>query len=70
MRPPLFDYADQAATVDYGRKLQEVLGGAPADPTRFMNVWGDIGTAWLRLWGLAPPPERPGARAGKWKADE
>lgn len=68
VRPPMFDYADQQATMDYGRQLQQGMAGAAVDPTALMAMWSDIGTAWLRLWGLTPPAERPGLQEGPWRA--
>lgn len=66
-RSPMFDYADQVATGVYGNRLQKGLAVAPTDFADIMSTWAEIGTAWLRLWNLAPPPERPGALQGPWK---
>jgi hypothetical protein len=31
-----------------------------ADPAQAMQAASEIVTAWWRLWGLLPPPRRPG----------
>lgn len=67
MNPPLFDDADQMATDGYHKKIQERLTAVTANPahmTEFTGAWQEIGNAWLPLWGVAPPLERPGAREG------
>jgi hypothetical protein len=63
MAPPVFDHADALATVDYGRKLRQAV----VEPGQMPGALGEITTAWLRLWGLAPDPKPPGAEEGAWK---
>ena len=63
VRPPMFDHADLLATGDYGGKLRQ----AATDPAQMIAALGEMTTAWLRLWGLAPNAERPGAKEGPWK---
>lgn len=56
LRPPLFDHADQMMTGGYAQRLPGMI----ADPTQAMQAAGEIMLAWWRLWGLLPPPRRPG----------
>lgn len=55
-RPPLFDHADQMMTGGYAQRLP----GMMADPAQAMQAASEIMLAWWRLWGLLPPPRRPG----------
>ncbi|MBL8481687.1 MAG: toll/interleukin-1 receptor domain-containing protein [Rhodocyclaceae bacterium] len=57
-QPQIFDYAQQMATAMFGRELPARLG----DPGQAMQAVTEIWTAWWRLWGLLPPPVRPGAK--------
>lgn len=66
--PLLFDYADQQNTAAYGARLQQAVRRMPADPFGWWQAAGEIGAAWLRLWGLVPPAERPGQAEGRWQA--
>lgn len=55
-RPPLFDHADQMMTGGYAQRLPNMM----ADPAQAMQAASEIMLAWWRLWGLLPPPRRPG----------
>jgi hypothetical protein len=54
--PLLFDHADQKQTAGYAQRLPGMI----ADPAQAMQAASEIVTAWWRLWGLLPPPRRPG----------
>lgn len=54
--PPLIDYANKMMTGKFAQELPGML----ADPTRAVQTMSEIGEAWWRLWGLLPPPRRPG----------
>jgi hypothetical protein len=56
VRPPVFDYADKENTGVYARRLPAMS----ADPAQAMHAATEIIEAWWRLWGLMPPPQRPG----------
>jgi hypothetical protein len=65
-RAPVFDYAQQEATVAHGRRLIGEGTEALADPLRALNIMNEVIQAYWRLWGLMPPPRRPGGDEGKW----
>jgi hypothetical protein len=52
----VFDYADKENTGVYARRLPAMS----ADPAQAMHAATEIIEAWWRLWGLMPPPQRPG----------
>lgn len=54
--PPLFDHEPQMMTDGLARRLPGML----VDPQQSMQAMSEILTAWWRLWGLLPPPRRPG----------
>lgn len=54
--PPLYDHANQMMTDGLAHRLPGLL----ADPRQSMQAMSEILTAWWRLWGLLPPPRRPG----------
>lgn len=63
---PLFDFAQKEATEGYGRRIAQNFPGVLFDPAQAWQIGGEITQAWLRLWGLAPPPRRPGEDEGLW----
>lgn len=54
--PPLFGFGQQKATEGFGQRLPAMM----ADPEQAMQAATEIALAWWRLWGLMPPPQRPG----------
>lgn len=54
--PPLFDHADQMMTGGYAQRMPRMM----ADPAQAAQAASEIMIAWWRLWGLLPPPRRPG----------
>jgi len=65
-RPPLFDYAQQIGTVDHGDHLRQQTAQGVFDPAGMIRAMGEITQAWWRLWGIMPPPRRPGADEDNW----
>jgi len=64
---PMFDFAHEEATEGYRRRLAQDWPGSAFDPTRAWQLGSEIMQAWWRLWGLAPPPRRPGEDGGRWQ---
>jgi len=54
--PLLFGFGQQQATAGFGQRLPSMM----LDPTQATQAATEILYAWWRLWGLMPPPQRPG----------
>jgi hypothetical protein len=65
-RPPLFDYAQQQASAAHGEYLRREMVQGIFDPAGMIRVMGEITQAWWRLWGVMPPPRRPGTDEDNW----
>jgi len=62
----MIDFAQQEETVGVGKVLQQGLRQGAYDPLGTFQMASEIAQAWWRLWGLLPPPRRPGIEDGKW----
>lgn len=67
LRVPLFDFAQQEATAMHGPRLLDDARKALFDPMIGLHAATDLMQAFWRLWGLMPPPRRPGEDEGKWR---
>ena len=65
-RAPLFDYAQQEATAMHGPRLLREGGQSLFDPMSGLRIAAEMTQAFWRLWGLMPPPQRPGENEGQW----
>lgn len=54
--PDLFGIRQKDATEQFGQRIPAMM----SDPTQAMQAATEIIYAWWRLWGLMPPPQRPG----------
>ena len=67
-RAPLFDYAQQEATAAmHGPRLLRESQQSLFDPMSGLRIATELTQAFWRLWGLMPPPQRPGEKEGPWR---
>ena len=67
--PELFNQHDLEVSPRHGERLSNASTQAAGNPLIALDIARQLTQAYWRVWGLLPPPERPGADDGKWEPD-